>query len=157
MECVVNDIVKMKWSEEGWMQMPTTEEDGALQEGVFMFASQVYATKQLGEVTVFFTPGTAFVFVSDLGEEDEHIWTAMELGRVIKDHFGDTFPVQYEEYYPIIDTGEEECMDEALEMFDLVPFKSDIEQRLADIAPYGYEYECDWENEMLQQMLQRGI
>lgn len=81
----------------------------------------------------------------------------MELGRVIKDHFGDSFPVQYEEYYPIIDTGEVECMDDVLEMLDLVPFKEDIEQRLADIAPYGYEYECDWENEMLQQMLQRGI
>ena len=146
---VVNDVVKMKWSEEGWMQMPTTEEDGALQEGVFMFASQVYATEQLGEVTVFFTPGTAFVFVSDLGEEDEHIWTALELGRVIKDEYGDMFPQQYEEWYPIIEMGDKEyeCNQEMLEMFDLVPFKADIEQRLLDIEAFGYEYDYVFEDE----------
>ena len=149
MRDVVNDVVKMKWTEEGWLQTPTREEDGVLQEGVFMFASQVYATEQLGEVTVFFTPGTAFVFVSDVGEEDEHIWTALELGRAIKDEYGDLFPVQYDEYYPIIETGDEayEFNQQVLEMFDLVPFKADIEQRLLDIEPFGYEYDYVFEDE----------
>ena len=67
MDYVQNDVVQMQWAEEGWMETPTEEKDGVVQEGVFMFASQVYATKQLGEVTVFFTPDTAFLFISDVG------------------------------------------------------------------------------------------
>lgn len=150
---IVNDVVKMKWTKEGWMQAPVKEENGVLREGVFMFASQLYTTEQFGEITVFFTPDTAFLFISDQGEEDEHIWTAEELGRIMKEHYGDSFPVQYDEYFPLIDMGEEECMEDMLEIYDLLPFKADIEQRLMDVAPYGIEYDLEMDKEKIMEVL----
>ena len=138
MSTVVNDVVKMEWSEEGWLQSAATKK-GA---GVFFFASKVYPSTTKGEVTVFFNPDTAYIFASDAHTADEDLWNAAEVKAIIKDVLGD-FPYRNQEYVPIIASGLHVCSQEYLEEYGIVEFKADIEARLRDIEPYGYEFVVD--------------
>ena len=132
MAIVENNVVKMEWQKEGWLQ--TKKGTGA-----FIFASQVYETETRGKVTVFFNPSTAYLFVTDAHTENEDLWSAEDLIPVLKKEYTYLFPFNVQEYVPVIESGETECRADILEEYGLTPFKADIEARLNDVRPFGDE------------------
>lgn len=130
MSLVINDVVKMEWQSEGWLQ--TSAKRG---KSIFIFASQKYQSTTHGEVSVFFAPTTAFLMVDGDGTP----WSAESLIPIIKKEYTSSFPFDYEEYTAIIDSGEEECSVSVLEKYGLVDAKEDIEARMRDIMPYSEE------------------
>ena len=142
MALVENDIVKMEWEKKEWLQ---TSGKGA-KKPVFILAAKTYDTDKYGEISVIFTTTTAFLFVDGgLSSEDvDDVWGAREVIDTVKDEMRNgslsgTFPYGYTNYVAVIDSGEEFCNDDILEKYDLVQFKTDIEARLRDVAPYGAE------------------
>lgn len=135
MDVVVNNIVKMEWSKKGWLQ--TSSRGG--RKPVFILASQDYVNADGRTISVIFTASTAFLFVSDAGTDEEDIWTAQELIQTLKAEMQGNFPYSLEEYLPIIESGEYTCKVDVLEKYGLLDYKDDIEARLKDVAPYGYE------------------
>lgn len=131
---VENNIVKMEWQKDGWLETSSKKKPSA-----FIFASQKYDSTVKGEVTVFFTPLTAFLFISDAGTADEDMWNAEELIPVIKGNLSGNFPFDLEEYVAVIDSGEDKCLTSVLEKYGIVDAKEDIEARMRDIRPYGDE------------------
>lgn len=132
---VENNIVKMQWDKAGWLQPKVKK----TKKEVFVFGSQTYAsTNGKGTVTVFFVPDSAFIFVDNRGADDEDIWTAEDLIDYYKSEPTSDFSM-FEQYAPIIASGELECYASVLEEFGLVDYKADIEARLNDVRPYGEE------------------
>lgn len=131
---VENNIVKMEWQKDGWLQTSSKKKPSA-----FIFASQTYPSTVKGEVTVFFTSLTAFLFVSDAGTDDEDMWNAEELISAIKGNLTGNFPFDLDEYVAVIDSGEDNCIMSVLERYGIVDAKEDIEARMLDIRPYGFE------------------
>lgn len=132
---VENNVVKMNWEKSGWLQ-PTVR---GSKKSIFVMASQRYNSTTKGVVDVFFTSTTAFLFVDDAGTADEDIWTAEDLIATIKSDMPSNFPYGCEQYVPVIDSGEDVCIASVLETYGLVEFKDDIEARMKDVAPFGYE------------------
>lgn len=128
--------LKMPWEKSGWLQ--TSSKRG---NGVFIFASHDYKStrEDLGTVSVFFVPDTAFPFISNYGSCDEDMWSAAELIAAMKKERQGNFPHAMEEYVPVIASGETECTLGILEEYGLLDYKDDIEARLQDIVPFGYE------------------
>ena len=79
------------------------------------------------------------MFASEPGTENEDMWNAKELAGIMKKGFSDYFPYNYEEYVAVIDSGEENCIASVLERYGIVDAKEDIEARMRDIKPFGYE------------------
>lgn len=131
---VENNIVKMQWDTAGWLQ-PKAK---GTKKSVFIFSSQNYQSTNKGLISVFFTATTAFLFVDERGSEDEDIWTAEDLIATYKQSPIPEF-LNCEQYVAVIDSGEATCNASVLEEFGLVEFKEDIEARMKDVAPYGYE------------------
>lgn len=131
---VENNIVKMQWDKAGWLQ-PKSK---GTKKNVFIFGSQNYQSTNKGMISVFFTATTAFLFVDERGSEDEDIWTAEDLIATYKQSPIPEF-LNCEQYVAVIDSGESTCNASVLEEFGLVEFKEDIEARMKDVAPYGYE------------------
>lgn len=131
---VENNIVKMQWDKAGWLQ-PKAK---GTKKRVFIFGSQNYQSTNKGLISVFFTATTAFLFVDERGSEDEDIWTAEDLIATYKQSPIPEF-LNCEQYVAVIDSGEATCNASVLEEFGLVEFKEDIEARMKDVAPYGYE------------------
>lgn len=129
---VENNVVHMEWQKSGWLQT-----SGRNKQSAFIFASQDYDAEDGSKVTVFFTAQTAFIVYS----EDEGLWSAEEFIPVIKKNMSGGFPYNLEEYVAVIDSGETTCIQSVLERFGIAAHKEDIEARLADVAPYGYETE----------------
>lgn len=140
MKKVINDIVKMDWDAKGWLQ--TSAKNG---KGTFIFASKDYESTKLPKITVFFTARTAFVIDASQGSEEpteENMWSADELIPVIKrDGVEGDFPICLDEYVPVIESGDFDCDDWALEHYGIEAHKKDIEARLTDVAPYGDEHD----------------
>lgn len=135
MGLVVNDTVKMEWQTEGWLQ--TSARKG--RKATFIMASQNYETNKYGRISVCFTSTTAFLIVDNRGCDDIDIWTAQDVIGMLKRDMPDGFPYCFDNYVPIIESGESECVEGTLAEFDLTPYKDDIEKRMKDIAPFGYE------------------
>lgn len=131
---VENNIVKMQWDKAGWLQ-PKAK---GTKKSVFIFCSQNYQSTNKGLISVFFTATTAFLFVDERGSEDEDIWTAEDLIATYKQSPIPEF-LNCEQYVAVIDSGEATCNASVLEEFGLVEFKEDIEARMKDVAPYGYD------------------
>lgn len=131
---VENNIVKMQWDKAGWLQ-PKAK---GTKKSVFILGSQNYQSTNKGLISVFFTATTAFLFVDERGSEDEDIWTAEDLIATYKQSPIPEF-LNCEQYVAVIDSGEATCNASVLEEFGLVEFKEDIEARMKDVAPYGYE------------------
>lgn len=134
---VENNVVKMEWDKDGWLQ--TSSKGG--KKSVFILASKDYVNANGDTISVIFTATTAFVFADDFGGEDEDIWTASDLITTIKSDMPGNFPYNLEQYIPIIDSGEDTCKMGILETLGLVDYKDDIEARMKDVQPYGYETE----------------
>ena len=131
---VENNIVKMQWDKAGWLQ-PKAK---GTKKSVFILGSQNYQSTNKGLISVFFTATTAFLFIDERGSEDEDIWTAEDLIATYKQSPIPEF-LNCEQYVAVIDSGEATCNASVLEEFGLVEFKEDIEARMKDVAPYGYE------------------
>lgn len=140
MSVVVNNIVKMEWDKEGWLQLSPKSKKNA---GAFIFASKVYPSTTHGEVTVFFNHYTAFLMISDPHTDAEDLWNAKELAQVLKTELTGGFPTDLDIYVPIIGGNDDNCRPEVLEEYGITEFASDIEARLNDLAPYGKEYYAD--------------
>lgn len=136
MAIVENNVVKMEWDKSGWFTFKRRNKSNS---DIFVFASKVYPSTTHGEVTVFFTPTTAFLFASNAGKEDEDMWNAKELGGVMKRLYSDSFPYNLEEYVAVIESGEDLCIPFVLDNYGIAEFKEDIEARVKDVRPYGIE------------------
>lgn len=132
---VENNVVKMEWEKDGWLQ--TSAKKG--KKSTFILASKKYDSSNKGEISVIFTASTAFLFVDGAGTADEDIWTAEDLIATVKSDMPGNFPYSLEQYVAVIDSGEEECKMSVLEEYGLVAYKKDIEARMKDIAPFGFE------------------
>lgn len=135
MSLVINDTVKMEWQKEGWLQ--TASRKG--KKSTFIMASQNYESTKYGTVSVIFTSSTAFLFVDDKGTANMDIWSAEDLIETLKDDLPGNFPYSLEQYEPIIASGEDHCIQDVLEEYGLEAYKGDIERRMKDIAPFGFE------------------
>ena len=135
MSLVINDIVKMEWQKEGWLQ--TASRKG--KKSTFIMASQSYESSKYGTISVCFTATTAFLFVDGAGTAEMDIWTAEDLIATLKDDMPGNFPYSLEQYVPIIASGEDTCIESVLAEYGLEQYKGDIERRMTDIAPFGYE------------------
>lgn len=132
---VENNTVKMEWEKDCWLQ--TSAKSGKTP--TFILAAKNYTNTKGREISVIFTATTAFVFADDFGTANEDIWTAGELISTIKSDMPGDFPYTLEQYVPIIDSGESDCKVSVLEKLGLMEYKEDIEARMMDIAPFGYE------------------
>lgn len=135
MAIVENNIVKMEWQKDGWLQ---TKASGR-SKGVFIYASQVYPSTVKGEVTVFFNADMAWIWASDAHTEEEDLWNAKELKSWVKSNLDGSFPDMYDECVEVISSGEDECIMDVLEEYGIVDAKEDIEKRVQDVRPFGYE------------------
>lgn len=137
MAIVKNSVVKMEWEQNGWLARRYRNS----MTSAFIFAATTYPSEIKKEnITVFFTSETAFIFAADAHTENECLWKAKELKDWYKSGKADwTFPVNYEEYVPVIDTGNTWCNDDILKEYGIEGFKYDIEARLKDVMPYGEE------------------
>lgn len=127
MAIVENNAVKMEWEKSGWLQAKN---------GSFIFGSVTYPSQTKGEVTVFFTPDTAFLWISDAGTDAEDMWNASELKSWCKESLDGSFPHCYSEYVPVIASGDETADDHTLELYGIAEHKADIEARMADLEFY---------------------
>ena len=111
MALVKNSVVKMEWEQSGWL-----------------------ARRYRNSMT------SAFIFASNPHTENEDIWKAKELKDWYKAGNADySFPINYEEYVPVIDSGNLWCNEEVLKEYGIEGYKYDIEARLKDVMPYGEE------------------
>lgn len=131
---VVNNVVKMRWDEKGFIA-PKVKNSGKVR---FMLAIEEYKNKDGETVPVFFTTDSAFMFVEGYGTPTEKVWSLTEMRDWVIS-VRDTSYHLYDEYAPVIASGESECIANVLEKYGIEEWKSDIEKRLDDIRPYGYE------------------
>lgn len=130
MALVVNNIVTMEWQTANFFKTS---------KGAFIWASKEYDTEK-GKVTVFFNCNTAFIFRTPEDADDaEDIWDTKELKEFLKKNMDGSFPLQYEEYLPLITWGNSKVDAEVAEQYGLTEFISDIEARLKDVEPFGDE------------------
>lgn len=131
---VVNNVVKMKWDEKGFIA-PKIKNSGKV---MFMLATQEYKNKDGEVISVFFTTDSAFLFVDNYGTAEERVWTLAEMRDWVIE-VRDTAYYLYDEYAPVIASGDSDCIADVLEKYGLTEYADDISKRLDDIRPYGYE------------------
>lgn len=136
MAFVKNKVVKMEWEQYGWFARRFRNSMSS----AFIFASTIYPSETKKRVTVFFTAETAFIWASNPHTDKEDLWKAKDLKDWYKAGNADvTFPFNWEEYVPVIDSGNTECNDDVLKEYGIEGYKLDIEARLRDVMPYGEE------------------
>lgn len=148
MGLVVNNICKMEWDKAGWLELriDVPEDKKNVKKMAFIFGSQTYtSTVWKKKLTVFFNPDTAFLWASDAGTDKEDFWEASDLIRWFKREKDFMFPYNYDEYIPIIKSGEDECIEEVLARYGLSEYKKDIEERLQDVVPFSADLDLDKE------------
>lgn len=115
--------------------------DGELyftKKGAFVFAAHEYETK-IGVVAVLFNCDTAFLWASDAGTEQEDRWAVDEVKDFVRRNMSGAFPVNYNEYIPIIDYGAEDVKMDMIEKYGLEDYVDDIKERLKSLADYAVE------------------
>lgn len=140
MAIVENNIVKMEWDKAGWLQ---TKASGMNKNGTFIFGSKDYESTVKGTVTVFFNADMAFLWASEAHTDEEDMWNASELKDWCKQNLDGAFPDMYDECVVVINSGDDECIDEVLEEYGIAEHKADIEARLQDVRPFGEEKEVN--------------
>ena len=136
---VINDVVKMDWEKDGWLQ---TKGKGG-KPGTFIIASKEYTNSDGEPVLVLFNSTTAFIWGDNVGTDNEDRWEFSEIKSWLKTNFDSYFPASYDEYYPLIEIGSVVANPAALERYKLTEYKDDIESRLKDLLPYGEEKEVE--------------
>lgn len=130
---ITDNVVTM-----GWEASKALYTKGGKMGKTFIFASKDYETS-VGTITVFFNCYTAFVWADEAGTEDEDRYNAKELKTWVKDNLDDAFPLNYDNYIPIVDYGADEVNQDMIEKYDLGEYVDDILARLADVRPYSEE------------------
>lgn len=128
---VENDIVKMEWDAKNWLATKAR----AGKPSVFILAAQEYKNSEGKIIPVYFNAHTAFIWET----EDYGIWDVPTLKSWCKDNADGNFPTEYDCYHPVIDWGGESCNEDVLEKYGLLEHKADIENRMADLVPFGIE------------------
>ena len=138
MGLVVNNVVKLDWDEDGWLQTKAKKDKRV----VFIFASKVYQSSLGVEIPVFFDGAEAFLWISDNDSSTPEYWTAKELVSWVKSEYSSRFPHQYDEFISL--EGENDSLNMAvLEKWGLTEYADDILARLEDLAPYSVETETE--------------
>lgn len=132
---VTDNVVKMEWE-----RSKALYKKGSKSRKVFILAGKDYETK-LGTVTVFFNCDTVFVWADNAGEPDEDRYNAKELKDWVKDNYDESFPLNYNNYIPIIDYGSNSVNMDMIEKYGLEEYVDDIVARLDDVRPYAEEVE----------------
>lgn len=136
MAFVKNNVVKMEWEQNGWLARRYRNS----MTSAFIFASTIYPSKTKRKVTVFFTAETAFIWATNPHSSKEELWKAKSLKDWYKQGNADvTFPMNWEEYVAVIDSGNDSCNEDILREYGIENYKIDIENRLRDVAPFGEE------------------
>lgn len=130
---IINDIVKMEWSASGYVET---------KKGSFTCASQEYNSSKFGTIAVFFTSDCAFVWAENGGVAAEDFWSVREMKNFLKTNYDLSFPTGYDQFLPIIQAAGDECDAEMLDRFGLAEFKTDIEERMADVAQFSADVEA---------------
>lgn len=131
MALVKNSIVKMDWESDSFILMKN---------GVFVVAGQDYLSSTRGvNLTVFFNANTAFLWISEPHTEEEDYWNAKELRSWLKENIDGSFPINFEEYVPIVEWGADVCNQNILEEYGLTEYADDILARVKDLADYDKE------------------
>lgn len=130
---VVDNVVKMEWDAD-----KALFRKGGKFGKIFIFAGKDYETS-VGTVTVFFNCYTAFVWADDANTPDEDRYNAKELKSWVKDNLDEAFPINYDNYIPIVEYGATEVNQSAIDKYDLGAYADDILARLADVKPYSEE------------------
>ena len=129
---VVNNVVKMEWEQNRFLQSKESKRGAG--DGVFFFACKDYVAN--GEIVpVFFNPYHAWVHFDEDG-----LFYFEDLKQHVMKTQDNTFPETAEEYHPILSVGEDFDM-ELIEKYGLTEYMDDIRARLQDIIPYGEEKE----------------
>ena len=137
MATVVNDIVKLEWDKDGWLQTKSSKS----KQGAFIMATKEYQNSDGVTIPVFFNTITAFIWTDDPDGDIDDIWSMSELKDWVKTEYSFSFPYNYDQYVPIIASGTTSCDEAVLEKYGLTEYKSDIEARLMDLIPYAEETE----------------
>ena len=133
MSLLKDNVVKMDWETDDCLFTK-----GGKFGKTFIFASKEYSTPK-GNITVFFTCDTAFLWASDPNTEDEDLWNAKELKSVLKKNISEAFPVNFREYVPLIEYGATEVLEEVVDKYGLGKHVEDIKKRLEDVSGYAEE------------------
>ena len=132
---VVNDIVKMEWSKEGWLQKKGKNGKS----GDFIFGSMDYETDKCGKVSEFFATAETYLWMTGRGTAEQDIWNAQDLKLWCKDNLDGAFPTMYDEFVPLFNGEDFEINMDVIKEFGLEAHVDDIIARAKDIAPYGEE------------------
>lgn len=133
-ELVVNNIVKMEWKKNRFVQ--TVASKG--KQATFIMACQEYKNKNGDIVPVFFTGTTAWLHFDEQG-----LYTFAELKDFVKSNFDQSFPEVYTEYHEIATNPSSDVNMELLEEYGIEEYADDIIERLRDLQPYAEETTVD--------------
>lgn len=89
-----------------------------------------------------FTSDCAFVWAENGGVAAEDFWSVKEMKNFLKTNYDLSFPTGYDQFLPIIQAAGDECDAEMLDRFGLAEFKTDIEERMADVAQFSADVEA---------------
>lgn len=133
---VVNNSVKMNWVKSKFLL--ARKKKGTKGEDYLIFAAVDYPSATKGNITVFFNPSMAWLWITDAHESTEDIWNSDELKSWISEpeNYTDHFPASWDECVALVSDGEEISNEALLEEYGLLEYKSDIEARVRDLYPY---------------------
>lgn len=130
MALVKNNMVKMDWEKDIFI---------VLKNGVFVVAGQDYESSKGETRTVFFNANTAFLWITDAHTDEEDYWDGKELKSWLKENLDGAFPINYDEYVPIVNWGSDKVDMAILEEYGLEQYADDILARLKDLEGYDKE------------------
>lgn len=130
MGIVVNDIVKMEWQENRFLQVK-----GTGKEKVFVLSCVDYQTPK-GVVPVFFNPEIAWIL-----EDDHGLFEFADVKDYLSNENDPMFPESMNECYILANVQGEIVNEEKIQKWGLEEYKADIMKRIKDVAPYAEEKE----------------
>ena len=134
MELVQNNTVKMEWDKKYFLM----KNRGSGLEPAFVMAAHDYVNSRGETISVFFCSNTAFLFLIDDEDESAGLFDAKSLIKYVKSESPEGFPLEYDQYVPIIPEAEDDCLPEVLAKYGLEAHADDIKARRLDVEPYGY-------------------
>lgn len=135
MGLVINDMVKMEWQEDLWLQ--TKGRNGKT--GAFVYCTKEYTKADGTVIPVHFNAECAFMWDEEPDKETPDLWTAAELRDFVKKERDGAFPNNFDQFVALISNGDEDCKEDVLKRYGLEEFKADIEARRKDLMPFAVE------------------
>ena len=128
MEYVANDVVKMEWEKDKWVQTKG---------GRFIFACKQYTNGNGETIDVCFNPWYAFV----MENEEEEPLTFSDVKNMVKGGVGDDFPECYDGFVALVENWE--VQEDMIELYKLEDSVDDIEARARDLGAMAEENEVE--------------